>query len=484
MSKRRRRRQLANLGSDGLPQPLKWRPRVRIFGILTGMIGGLGTVVLIQQYGIAPLGRALTLQGIIGGALSGIIFPSLIYAFVVRRYNRKLGAVRSRRGGGPAAAGGLGMAILFAILLGAFTVSGTGTASAEIDGTCELVVNGIDVRDLRLTASDAIDVETEESLTGFLRSPSDFASFEVRFYYAGFSYGFGDDEVVEDPDGGGGTYTYELPVEDLFQYAGGLYEVRGGGLLANGGECRFGLLFNLDNNPLETIVGQVAAGAAAVGAVGLLGVSVSTLVEGGRMLGDLSKMLVDLDHDGVMDAVALDVNADGVVDAVGVDTTGDGLVDEYAVDSDGDGTFDRVVERQQLGEPTDVGTAPGEPGEAAGGEPPTEAFPGGEPGLEPTGEPGEPPAMEPTGETGETPTGEPAAEPTGETLTGEPGAQPTAEPGETPTTEPVEPPTGETPAGQTPTGEPGVEPTAEPSTGEPAAEPTGEPGETPTGDPG
>ena len=96
MSKRRRRKQHSQLGPDGLPLPLKWRPRVRIFGLISGAIGGLGAVVLIQQYGIAPLGRALTLQGLIGGAIFGIVIPSVVFAIVVRKYNRKLAEARGR----------------------------------------------------------------------------------------------------------------------------------------------------------------------------------------------------------------------------------------------------------------------------------------------------------------------------------------------------------------------------------------------------
>ena len=475
MGRRRRRRQLANLGPDGMPQPLKWRPRVRIFGIISGALGGLGTAVLVQQYGIAPLTRALTLRGLIGGALSGVILPSLIFAFVVRRYNRKLAEARGRSGRGPAAAGGLGAVLLFMILLATFAVSGTGPASAEVDGTCDLVVNGQDVRGLRMSASDAIDVASEESLTGFLRSSSDFASFELRFFYAGFSYGFGDGEVEDDPDGGGGTYTFELPVNELFQYSGGLYEVRGGGVLANGQNCTFGLLFNVDQNPMDTVVGQVAAGAAAIGVVGLLGVSVSTLVEGGRMLTDLSSMLVDLDHDGIADAVALDVNADGVVDAVGVDTTGDGLADEFAVDSDADGTFDRVVEKQDLGTASETGTAaaevpPGEvPTEPPSVEvPPTEAPPTAE--APPTDTP---PVEPPTAETPPTDTPPTAEAPPTDTP---PADTPTDTPTETPPDQPAtsEPPVAEPPVVEPPPG-PGAPPPAPPEMpgSPPPAPPTG-----------
>ena len=291
---RRRRRRLANLGPDGWPPALRWRPRVRVFGIISGMLGGLGTVVLIQQYGLAPLGRALTLQGLAGGALSGIIVPSLVYAVVVRRYNRKLAAARAGGPRRPSGAYGVGMTLLFVTFFSALLALGSVPAIAEIDGPCELTVNGINVRNIAVSREDAIPVVSENPVTGYISSPSDFQAFEVRFYYAGFSYGFGDSEIDDDPDGGGGSGTFELPADLLFRYAGGLYEVRARGPLANGQYCEYSMLFDVDRNPLETPVGKAAAATTALGAVGVLGVAAGAAVEGTRMIGDLGTMLTGL----------------------------------------------------------------------------------------------------------------------------------------------------------------------------------------------
>ena len=82
------------------------------------------------------------------------------------------------------------------------------------------------------------------------------------------------------------------------------------------------------------------------------------------------------------------------------------------------------------------------------------------------------PAQEAAEPDGQTETGEATEEPTDE-LTAEPSNEPTTEPTDEPTAEPTEQPTTE------PTAQPTDEPTAEPSA-EPSAEPTTEPTQQPT----
>ena len=52
---------------------------------------------------------------------------------------------------------------------------------------------------------------------------------------------------------------------------------------------------------------------------------------------------IDLDGDGVADAVVLDVDGDGTVDAVVADHDGDGIAEAAYIDTDGDGQFETVV---------------------------------------------------------------------------------------------------------------------------------------------
>ena len=53
----KKKRPNKNLQPGELPQRLKWRPRFRLLGFVSGLIGGLGAVILVAQYGVAPLSR-------------------------------------------------------------------------------------------------------------------------------------------------------------------------------------------------------------------------------------------------------------------------------------------------------------------------------------------------------------------------------------------------------------------------------------------
>jgi hypothetical protein len=50
----------------------------------------------------------------------------------------------------------------------------------------------------------------------------------------------------------------------------------------------------------------------------------------------------DLDGDGQVDVVGVDVDSDGQIDGVGIDSDDDGIIDAYGVDVDGDGDMDAV----------------------------------------------------------------------------------------------------------------------------------------------
>lgn len=53
---------------------------------------------------------------------------------------------------------------------------------------------------------------------------------------------------------------------------------------------------------------------------------------------------IDLDGDGIVDALGADTDGDGIVDAFGMDTDGDSLVDTVLMDTNGDGVFETYVE--------------------------------------------------------------------------------------------------------------------------------------------
>ena len=84
------------------PARLHWRPQLRPWAIVSGALLGLGTAVLLQQYGYRVMTRDLLVQALISGALSGLVLPSLRWAFAVRRYNRTLDRARDRALAAPA----------------------------------------------------------------------------------------------------------------------------------------------------------------------------------------------------------------------------------------------------------------------------------------------------------------------------------------------------------------------------------------------
>jgi hypothetical protein len=280
MGRRRRPRQ------RGIPEPLRWRPRVRVFGLVTGLFGGLGTVVLIQQYGVAPLTRALTLQGLIGGLLSGVIVPSVVYAVVVPLHNRKL---RRLHGGGPTGGrpGSLAGAALFLVMAAAVLLTGQGRADAVVTGPCSAVFNGVDVGGLTLDASDAVPVTTDDTFQANLTSSSDVIRMRLGVRYAGFTKILRESEdttELENENAGGGSRSMSFPIEDIAWLGAGVYEFYGSADTVTG-PCIGSFLFDVQGDPLDTAIGKGAAAAAAIGAAGVAGMVVGGIRDGASLLG-------------------------------------------------------------------------------------------------------------------------------------------------------------------------------------------------------
>jgi hypothetical protein len=280
MARRRRPR------ASGIPEPLRWHPRVRVFGLVTGVFGGLGTVVLVQQYGVAPLTRALTLQGLIGGLLSGVIVPSAIYAAVVPLHNRKL---RRLRGGGPT--GGrpvsLAGAALFLIIAAGVLLTGQGRADAVVTGPCTAVFNGVDVGGLSLDASDAVPVTKDDTFHANLTSSSDVIRMRLGVRYAGFTKILRESEdttELENDNAGGGSRAMSFPIEDIAWLGAGVYEFYGSADTVTG-PCIGSFLFDVQGDPLDTAIGKGAAAAAAVGAAGVAGMVIGGIRDGAKLLG-------------------------------------------------------------------------------------------------------------------------------------------------------------------------------------------------------
>jgi hypothetical protein len=65
----------------------RWLPRVTVAGVLGGLLAGLGSAVLLQQFAVAPLTRELLIECLIGGVIIGIALPSLGKLWSVLRVN-------------------------------------------------------------------------------------------------------------------------------------------------------------------------------------------------------------------------------------------------------------------------------------------------------------------------------------------------------------------------------------------------------------
>jgi hypothetical protein len=99
----RRRRGMPPAPTPGQwPTRLHWRPRLRPFAVICGALLGVGTAILLQQYGYRVMTRDLLVQALISGVVTGILLPSLRWAFTVRRYNRTLDKARDRALAAPA----------------------------------------------------------------------------------------------------------------------------------------------------------------------------------------------------------------------------------------------------------------------------------------------------------------------------------------------------------------------------------------------
>lgn len=348
--RRRFRKWSRQQSADALPQPLKWRPRVRILGLISGAIGGLGAVILIQQYGVAPLGRALTIQGVGGGLLSGIVVPSTIWAAVVGIHNGKLRRACSAQGIAypPVRTAAPSVAAVLLVLGGAVvavTTLAARPAAADLTGSCLALANGQDIRNIPVDKDNAIQLESGGALAVTVGAPIGVDKAEIGIKYFGqvFVILSGEEEPGEDsgPDeGDGGSITLEFDNDDLALLGTGLYEFYGFAELSDGSECTGAFLYNVAGDPMDTLLGRTAAGMSAVGALGLVGMSLSGVREGARYVRELQTILVDLDGDGRFDASGYDTDGDGLIDTLALDTDGDGVVDQVAWDSTGDGEID------------------------------------------------------------------------------------------------------------------------------------------------
>jgi nucleoid-associated protein YgaU len=326
------------------PQPLKWRPRFRILGMLSGLIGGLGTVILVQQYGIAPLSRALTVQGLAGGVMSGIVMPSAVFAVVVPVHNRRLARSMART----AALRAPTMRALVLLVMGAAMVApfvGAPTAFADVSGPCGGRLNGIDLSTVRPTAGDAIEISEGDTVSGFVFVDDDIIGGRVGLSLMGRQVTVIDEppDAASSEGGDGGDASFEIEYDDISWIGAGLIELWAIADLAGGGTCEIRFMVDIDGDPLDTVLGRAAAGAVGVAAVGMTLSVTGSLLEGGRVLGDLRRAVSTFS----VESPGFEAFDPSSVDPVGGDTT---VRFNLQVESDAEGSGGLAPPGSTIGE--------------------------------------------------------------------------------------------------------------------------------------
>lgn len=78
---------------------VRWRPRVTMLGVVTGLLAGAGGVVLLQQYALELPTQFVIVRTLLAGAVVyGLLVPTIGRTIAVMRVNRRLAMIERRRG--------------------------------------------------------------------------------------------------------------------------------------------------------------------------------------------------------------------------------------------------------------------------------------------------------------------------------------------------------------------------------------------------
>jgi hypothetical protein len=81
---------MATVAQQRRVQPRRWRPVFSVGSLLSGLVLGLGSSILLQQYSVRVLTRANLIQTVVAALVVAILLPSLGRLVGVRRQNAAL----------------------------------------------------------------------------------------------------------------------------------------------------------------------------------------------------------------------------------------------------------------------------------------------------------------------------------------------------------------------------------------------------------
>lgn len=274
-------------------EPLRWRPKVRLYGLTSGLMWAFGGALLLQQYQVTLFDTPQLLRALVVGIATGVLIPSVVWWFVVRKHNRRLVAFGDV-GRGP---GGTGrqlskvsstMLRLVAAVGAMLVVTGplAMPAMAELSGPCQLTVNGNDVN--ARNRADVIQVGEDDALSFVFDTPGSIAHGSFGLYFAGLPiWAASGDADTDQPDPGPTSESGAIPAATLMLMGTGLYEARLDLSFQDGSSCAGGFVFGLPGDPLEHPIGAAAATIAVMGVAGLVA---GAAREAAEALGALSEL--------------------------------------------------------------------------------------------------------------------------------------------------------------------------------------------------
>jgi hypothetical protein len=143
---------------------------------------------------------------------------------------------------------------LASLLALCFVVPVAAPASAEVNGPCQVTVNGQDVGPLSSSSTgDAIKVHKDDVLTVVMTTATGFASHKIDLELAGFKIA-----LQDKPDSGDKQWSGTANVHDYARFGVGLYKIVGEGHLSDGSVCTGAVLIEVQGSGITSIVGIIA----------------------------------------------------------------------------------------------------------------------------------------------------------------------------------------------------------------------------------